>query len=127
MPHRHMPFWNRPDSTSSYFGVRQVMNTCVFAANAGAVNHLVQRQVWTLGSLIDVAASEGYWKGGPAVGSLAHKPVKSEVDYFFNFGFPGGQLKQATDGPSPLVTIAEFVRVTASSWHLVFPVAAVPC
>ena len=78
------PYWDRTDLTFDYPGVRQVMDTCVFAANVGAVNHLAGRQVWTLGSLIDAGANEGHWHGGPEIGRIAHERVKDKIDYEFN-------------------------------------------
>lgn len=84
MSDQHKPFWERTELTFNYPGIRQVMDTCVFAANAGAVNHLAGRNVWTLGSLIDAAAKAGHWLGGPPIGEIAHNPVKKEVGYVFN-------------------------------------------
>ncbi len=84
MTNKNTPFWERSSLTFKYPGVRQVMATCVFAAIAGAVNYLTGRKVWTLGSLIDAGAKEHQWAGGPAIGRIAHQPVKDEIAYRFN-------------------------------------------
>lgn len=124
----YKPFWERSDLATSFLGVRQVENTCVFAASAGAVNHLTQRNVWTLGSLIDAAAKADCWKGGPAIGGIAHEPVKDVLAYRFNVrngnGFEelkGFRVRQWVETEGKLVVLScplEF-NGRQHGWHMI--------
>ncbi|MEQ8789464.1 MAG: hypothetical protein RIC55_24430 [Pirellulaceae bacterium] len=129
MPSQNKPFWDRPDVAFGYTGVRQVMDTCVFAANAGAVNHLAGRQVWTLGSLIDAGAKEGHWDGGPAIGEIAHEPVKNAIGYVFNTKTNSLLTNQAVrewvDQEGKLVILSRPVQYGGrqGGWHMLTLVA----
>ena len=84
MTDRNKPFWKRADLTCNYSGIQQAGNTCVFAANAGAVNHLAGQAIWTLDSLDNAAVQAGHLEGCPEIGEVAHKPVKDAIGYEFN-------------------------------------------
>jgi cytochrome bd-type quinol oxidase subunit 1 len=50
-----VPWWERTTELVPYAGLLQGdKNLCVFAAVAGAVNHLLGRQAWTIDSLLEV-------------------------------------------------------------------------
>jgi hypothetical protein len=105
------------------------MDTCVFAANVGAVNHLAGREVWTLGSLIDAGAKDGHWDGGPAIGSIAHEPVKKAIGYAFNTKdkslLTNQTVREWVDQKGKIVILSRPVQYNGgqAGWHMLTLVA----
>ena len=74
-------WWERSGQTIPYRGLLQgTEEFCVYASVGGAVNQLINQDLWTARSLRDACEKEGLYAPNFGVADIAIKPVAGECD-----------------------------------------------
>jgi hypothetical protein len=118
-------WWERPGNRIAYPAETQGSHPhCVYAAIAGAVNHLVQRPVWTTKSLFEEHQKNGPRHADFGVADTAITPVSESVTKLHhNSTWSQARLSSAQIGEwinagAVVILSMELRNANPRSWHM---------